>query len=258
MMKQSHENEACKMAISHPNASKLSIPFPWKLHVMLDSADTEGCNSIVSWLPGGNSFKVHYEHGFVTNVMPRYFKQTKYKSFQRQLNIWCFERISNGPDKGGYGHPNFVKGNPSLCRQMRRKKIKGSPTSAPPLTIECYEDKFIGSRAHEEEGVLLLHCADLELSEQNRRQDSSPRYKIDSTILLEQSCFVPLVAGGGKSSQCDIAENVDWLRSHERSLLEYGCNLLGSFVAQDRTESFSADEIVDELISTFRARSLST
>jgi hypothetical protein len=102
------------------------IPFPWKLHEMLDVAENEGLDCIVSWLPGANAFKVHNPDNFMSHLMPRYFKQTKYKSFQRQLNIWGFERILYGQDKGGYRHANFVRGKQSLCRHIIRQKIKGT------------------------------------------------------------------------------------------------------------------------------------
>jgi hypothetical protein len=108
------------------SAMSQCIPFPWKLHEMLDTAEKEGREFIVSWLPQGNGFRVHSSESFVSRVMPRYFKQTKYKSFQRQLNIWGFQRIIQGSDKGGYTHLNFLRGKPSLCRHMRRQKIKGS------------------------------------------------------------------------------------------------------------------------------------
>jgi hypothetical protein len=104
-----------------------SFPFPWKLHEMLDDAEKdESFQSIMSWLPDReNAFRIHNSAAFVDLVMPKYFKQTKYKSFQRQINIWGFCRISSGPDKGGYVHPYFVRDKPSLCCQMVRRKIKG-------------------------------------------------------------------------------------------------------------------------------------
>jgi hypothetical protein len=103
-------------------------PFPWKIHEMLDAAEKQGFTSIVSWLPGNNAFKVHNSTVFVEHAMPQYFKQTKYKSFQRQLNIWGFMRVLEGPDKGGYTHSCFVRDNSSLCRNMKRQKIKGTGT----------------------------------------------------------------------------------------------------------------------------------
>jgi hypothetical protein len=103
--------------------------FPLKLHEMLKWAEKEGYHSVVSWLPGEpqNSFKVHRKDEFVCQIMPRFFKQTQYKSFIRQLNLWDFERIvtARSSEKGGYKHDLFSKDNPGLCVDMKRTKIKG-------------------------------------------------------------------------------------------------------------------------------------
>lgn len=102
------------------------IPFPWKLHEMLDAAAEEGVESIVSWLPNNRSFKVFDTKLFTETIMKRYFKQTKYKSFQRQLNIWGFRRIHDGDGRGGYYHAHLVRGQAYLCRNMTRTKVKGT------------------------------------------------------------------------------------------------------------------------------------
>lgn len=116
----------------------LIIPFPRKLHQMLEDSEKDGFTSIVSWLPASSlghsdnkndnndgrvrSFKVHDPDSFVSTIMPRYFKQTQYRSFQRQLNIWGFCRLHHpGLSKGAYSHPLFVRGEPSLCNSMQRQ-----------------------------------------------------------------------------------------------------------------------------------------
>jgi hypothetical protein len=110
-------------------AKKKCIQFPWRLHEMLDNADVEGFSDIVSWLPGNtNSLKVHQPGVFVEVIMPRYFEMIKFKSFRRQINMWGFERIKGGLGKGGYEHPNFIRGMPSLCCMMKRVKIRGTGT----------------------------------------------------------------------------------------------------------------------------------
>ena len=53
--------------------------------------------------------------------MPKFFKQTKLTSFQRQLNLYGFKRISKGPDNGGYYHPMFLRGQPHLVDQIKRQ-----------------------------------------------------------------------------------------------------------------------------------------
>ena len=93
---------------------------------MLLDAEKEGNDCIVSWQPHRKAFRVHRPEEFSQWIMPRYFKQTKYKSFQRQLHIYGFNRIQSGIDKGAYYHELFVADNRSLCLRMVRQKIKGT------------------------------------------------------------------------------------------------------------------------------------
>ena len=75
--------------------------------------------------------------------MPLYFKQTKFKSFQRQLNLWGFARIKEGVDKGAVFHRFFVRGRPDLCYRMIRMKIKGQTNKTPTQSLWSRD---IGSR----------------------------------------------------------------------------------------------------------------
>jgi hypothetical protein len=50
----------------------------------------------------------------------RWFRQSRYTSFQRQLNMYRFTRIANGPDKNGYHHPYFLRGREDLTRHILR------------------------------------------------------------------------------------------------------------------------------------------
>jgi HSF-type DNA-binding len=58
----------------------------------------------------------------------RFFNQSKYTSFQRQLNLYGFHRVSSGPDKNSYYHPLFLRGRPDLCRLLLRTRVKGGPS----------------------------------------------------------------------------------------------------------------------------------
>eukprot|EP00534_Pseudo-nitzschia_fraudulenta_P004027 CAMPEP_0201124468 /NCGR_PEP_ID=MMETSP0850-20130426/13779_1 /ASSEMBLY_ACC=CAM_ASM_000622 /TAXON_ID=183588 /ORGANISM="Pseudo-nitzschia fraudulenta, Strain WWA7" /LENGTH=358 /DNA_ID=CAMNT_0047391873 /DNA_START=101 /DNA_END=1177 /DNA_ORIENTATION=- len=104
----------------------VTTPFPWKLHIMLDAMDNTGEKSIVCWQPHGRAFMVHKPKDFVQEVMSHFFNQTKYASFQRQLNLYGFSRLTHGPDKGAYYHNCFVRGKRHLCKGMIRQKIKGT------------------------------------------------------------------------------------------------------------------------------------
>jgi hypothetical protein len=60
------------------------LSFPLKLHSMLDDADRKRFTDVVAWQQGDKSFKVNDVNRFGNEVMPQYFNQTKFKSFQRQ------------------------------------------------------------------------------------------------------------------------------------------------------------------------------
>lgn len=116
----------------------VAVPFPMKLHDLLENADKNGLINIVSWSPHGRCFAVHKSREFVASVMPRWFRQTKLTSFQRQLNLYGFCRLTRGRDAGAYYHELFLRGKPYLCRAMLRTKVKGtgykassSPNSEP-------------------------------------------------------------------------------------------------------------------------------
>jgi hypothetical protein len=104
----------------------VTTPFPWKLHGMLDEMDRQCNHTMVCWQPHGRAFMVHKPKEFVDEIMSHYFNQTKYASFQRQLNLYGFSRLSHGKDKGAYYHKCFVRGERALCRGMVRQKIKGT------------------------------------------------------------------------------------------------------------------------------------
>ena len=58
--------------------------------------------------------------------MKRYYRQTKITSFQRQLHLYGFLRLTRGEDAGAYYHSKFLRGRPHLVKLMIRTKIKGS------------------------------------------------------------------------------------------------------------------------------------
>ena len=105
--------------------------FPFKLHSILENSEASGQESIISWLPSGKAFKIHKPKEFADAIMPQYFNQTKYRSFQRQLYIYGFDRIKDkqSEDYGAYYHELFIRGASDLCLDMQRKKIKGTGLS---------------------------------------------------------------------------------------------------------------------------------
>jgi hypothetical protein len=90
---------------------------------MLLEIEKDGDAPIISFFPHGRAFGIHNPDKFEEKLMPKYYKQSRLSSFQRQLNLYGFTRIISGPDSGGYYHELFLKGRPALCTHMRRVGI---------------------------------------------------------------------------------------------------------------------------------------
>jgi len=105
--------------------------FPHKLYRMLYEAEQDNQETIVSFLPSGRGFTIHKPREFVAEIMPRYFTTRRIASFQRQLNLYGFRRISEGKEKGAYFHKDFIKGKRTRVQRIKRKSTatRPSPTS---------------------------------------------------------------------------------------------------------------------------------
>jgi hypothetical protein len=134
---------------------------PLKLHALLEEAEYQGKQDVVSWESNGTAFKVHDKNRFVAEVMPKYFSTSNYQSFQRydcrtgttafrrmecyshysfsfvsslathrNCNLWGFRTASKGPAKGQCSHANFIRGNLDACRTMKVVRNKTFPEQA--------------------------------------------------------------------------------------------------------------------------------
>lgn len=161
------------------NLALSKLPFLWKMHEMLEDVEKTGDDHIVSWLPHGRGFRVHKPKSFVQKIIPHYFKQSKYKSFQRQLHLYDFVRTPRGVEAGAYSHPKFLRGSKSLCLSLSPHKIKGRkphqqsvqaqggvlnenvyPSLGKRLREGAHDDGFRGSRNSRNSSFILnnLRC----------------------------------------------------------------------------------------------------
>jgi hypothetical protein len=120
------------------NTGGVVAPFPLRLHDMLYQNKFP---DIISWAPHGRAFFVHKPKEFQAKVLCKYFNQTKYRSFQRQLNLYGFRRITREADRGAYYHELFLRNRRKLCTRMKRKAVKGPvyrPIFEPELEPDFY------------------------------------------------------------------------------------------------------------------------
>jgi HSF-type DNA-binding len=71
-------------SLDRNNTKYEAAAFPLKLHVMLEDAKTFGFEKCIAWNSDGLSLQIHDAAEFTNKIMPLYFKQSKFKSFQRQ------------------------------------------------------------------------------------------------------------------------------------------------------------------------------
>lgn len=113
-----------------------NVQFPWKLHLLLrNAAENDFEEAAISWLPGGVAFKVHDKKKFAEEIMPKYFSSNKFKSFQRNLNLWGFHTQTKEPNRGAIHHPYFLRGQTDRCHLMKRVKIKKGQADERPMPL---------------------------------------------------------------------------------------------------------------------------
>ena len=104
--------------------------FAQKLHRIVTNLENSGRGHIMSLLDEGGLW-VHKPDVFVEEVMPQYFRGTTWACFRRQLFSYRFPVQKDGPNKGAFCNPHFLRGRPELCATIERddkydKKSKSS------------------------------------------------------------------------------------------------------------------------------------
>ncbi|KAI2511485.1 hypothetical protein MHU86_2921 [Fragilaria crotonensis] len=123
----------------YPRTGKRGVPqqFPRRLSEMLDSEahlakiDPHHQN-IISWSDSGKAFRIANVSLFSSRILPKYFRTSKFSSFQRNLNLYGFCKVRRGPDTDMYAHPAFARGQPETLSQLRKCNSSGTKKSLAP------------------------------------------------------------------------------------------------------------------------------
>lgn len=82
-----------------------------------------------AWLPEGKSFVIRNPDEFARQVVPKFFKATKFSSFTRKLYRWGFRQINRGigpDDPIIFGNEFFDRDNEELMSKMRSVTAAGT------------------------------------------------------------------------------------------------------------------------------------
>jgi len=166
----------CEMSgIARPFASLLGtgsdipLTFPQKLMEVLSDPEI---SNVITWLPHGKGFIILQKLKFSINIMPLYFKHSKFTSFTRKLNRWGFTRVSKGPEMGAYYHKFFHRGNYLLCMQMHCQSYT-KPSSSSSTKDDSTMDIDTASPPAPSSNVTSA-MSSLELDQVDERKMNSP------------------------------------------------------------------------------------
>lgn len=140
-------------SFTYPRTGKRGVPqqFPRRLSEMLECeaqlARTDPNHKcIITWSDSGKAFRILNVALFSSRILPKYFRTSKFSSFQRNLNLvrvhrfirqvnvdtlpnilvlacllqYGFCKVRRGPDTDMYAHPAFVRGQPETLSQLRK------------------------------------------------------------------------------------------------------------------------------------------
>ncbi|GMK54737.1 hypothetical protein CspeluHIS016_0113230 [Cutaneotrichosporon spelunceum] len=117
---------------------KTQAAFVGKLYSMLED-DKIRRSGLLHWSQDGSSFVCPNPTEFSKEVLPNYFKHNNWQSFVRQLNMYCFNKVSDlystanaDPQAWEFRHPLFRRGEPHLLASIKRKSNRQNQDNAPP------------------------------------------------------------------------------------------------------------------------------
>jgi len=105
---------------SHPVKCSNPKRFPELLQMLLKDNNYP---HIISWSEDGRGFRIQNRIDFEKYILPSHFDAIKFRSFQRQLNIYGFIRLDKGTKRYTYGHKSFARDKHNNL--IERKPIKG-------------------------------------------------------------------------------------------------------------------------------------
>lgn len=244
----SHRGGAGKSdAMRYPRTGKRGAPqvFPRKLYEILDNESED----TISWTESGHSFVIKDMETFVTSVLMKYFRHQKFSSFQRQLNLYGFRKISKGTETGAYCHEFFARDQTDKLRLVRRtpqvtgrSKAKTEEATSESSSVEPKQSTGVAQVAKSAISRLSGCC-----KTKHKRSESQGSTNSTSSSASSSSSSS---RGGGKPAKIQVARVASSDRDEHEAPLAHASPLDPVLTSQP-TLSFSESDSDDSLLHAF-------
>ena len=113
----------------------------------------------VAWMEDGKSFIIRNPDEFTREVVPKFFKATKFSSFTRKLYRWGFRQVNRGigpDDPIIFGNEHFQRDNATLMAKMRSITAAGTRKQEQQLQKTSSPMFFPGMKHHLDDSMGLM------------------------------------------------------------------------------------------------------
>jgi len=226
---------------SNSKSNQSDDTFPMKLLQILSRDDI---SDIITWMPHGRSFIFIDPERFTNEILPNYFRKSKFSSFIRKLYRWGFRQIRKGPDSDSYFHLLFQREKKSLMKHLSCSK------DDPTQDLTSLRTKEEGSELSSEEKSnnkatvgteILSSCENVShgqaisndyLTNSSENQETAPMESSIGTSVsqahdINQPHFPSLPPVATESQYYDSTLNpVSIMPTHIHSNFDFSCDLM--------------------------------
>ena len=120
----------------------MASSFVKKLFAMVENENDD----IICWVSNGAAFEVLSPKRLEAEILPKFFRHSRFQSMVRQLNFYAFKKVTKERSSWVYSHDFFIAGRPDLLERVKRKtnglafEFKGGSNETPPKLRLCDND----------------------------------------------------------------------------------------------------------------------
>lgn len=162
-------------------------PFLFYLHQMLSQEDQQ----ILRWTENGLAFQILDKEAMTNRVLPKYFNNKNFASFQRQLNYFGFRKWSKSRSKiSTYSREHFTRDNIEELALVKRQSKKSKKA------------RDAKERAYDEEPIRKRSSSGEETGSPRKCPRILPKVGASSRAMVDSHTSSPLFAHGSSRSPC--------------------------------------------------------